>query len=347
MQDISLALQTLFAELIERCLDAGFDHDFDEQGQFVKVQSGGHEYWYFQKYHDGGRTRRYVGPVKEEAITGRVNRFRELKADFAERRDMVRALTRSLPQPDALTGSLLDAFWKAGFFRLRGVLVGTVAYQCYAGLLGVKLPGAITMTQDTDFAQFKAISDTVGDTIPPVLDVLRQVDESFRPIPELSPGTATAFINKARYRVEFLTPNRGSDAHQETAASMPALGGASATPLRFLDFLIREPVWSVALHRGGVPVRIPHPARYAIHKLIVSTRRHGTSFAKADKDRAQACLLIEALSRRRAFELGEACLIAEGEGPKWRAALKQATASLPAASRELLSEARTIALRAR
>ena len=29
---------------------------------------------------------------------------------------------------------------RAGFFRLRGVLVGTTAFQCYAGILGVRLP---------------------------------------------------------------------------------------------------------------------------------------------------------------------------------------------------------------
>ncbi|WP_136661674.1 GSU2403 family nucleotidyltransferase fold protein [Nitratireductor sp. XY-223] len=340
MQSISLALQTTFAELIERCLDASFDRDFDEQGQFVKVTSKAREYWYFQKYQHGGRNRRYVGPVSEPEITSRVKKFKELKADFSERREMVRALGQILPRPDGTTGAVVEALWKAGFFRLRGVLVGTVAFQAYAGLLGLKLPSTSIMTQDADFAQFKAISDAVGDTMPPILDVLQEVDEGFKPVPALDPASVTAFINQDQYRVEFLTPNRGSDEHQGKTAEMPALGGAGATPLRYLDFLIKDPVWSVVLYRGGVAVRVPDPARYAVHKMIVSTRRHKTAFAKADKDIFQAGILIEALSKHRSFELGEAMSIAESSGPKWKAAIEQASTALNEETLVLLEKAR-------
>lgn len=54
---------------------------------------------------------------------------------------------------------------------------------------------------------------------------------------------------------------------------MPALGGASADPLRFLDFLIYEPVRAVLLHKSGISVIVPAPERYAVHKLIVASRR--------------------------------------------------------------------------
>jgi len=336
MQPIPLALQTAFADLIERCLDAGFDRDFDEQGQFVKVISKGREYWYYQLYGGGTRIRRYVGPVAEEAVTHRVEAFGRLKGDFTQRRESVRALSTGLPQPDALTGNIIDALWKAGFFRLRGVLVGTVAFQTYAGLLGMKLPGAAIMTQDSDFAQFKAISDAVEDSLPPILEVLKSVDETFEPVSTLDGPAAVAFSNHQKYRVEFLTPNRSKDEY----GSRPALGGASAQPLRYLDFLIHEPVWSVILHRGGIPVRVPQPARYAVHKLIVSTQRPAQSRAKADKDLIQAGLLIEALSLRRSFELGEALHIAETSGPKWKAAISRAATGLDPAIVPLLAKAR-------
>jgi len=340
MRSVGLSVQTSFAELIERCLDASFDQDFEERGQFVKVTSKGREYWYFQTYQDGGRTRRYVGPVAEPEITSRVERFKDIKADFSERRDLVRALGQVLPRPDALTGDIVEALWKAGFFRLRGVLIGTVAFQAYAGLLGVKLPGTSIMTQDADFAQFKAISEAVDDSVPPMLEVLRGVDTTFTAVPNLDPIATTAFVNKAKYRVEFLTANRGSDAYQGKPADMPALGGARATPLRFLDFLIKDPVWSVILHKGGIPVRVPNPARYAIHKLIISTRRHKTSYAKADKDRIQASLILRALAERRAFDLGEALSIAETTGPKWKAAIAEATAGLDDDARAALEASR-------
>ena len=340
MQPINLALQTTFAELIERCLDASFDQDFDEQGQFVKVTSKGRDYWYFQKYQDGGRKRRYVGPAIEPEITNRVEKFKELKADFKERREIVRALSQVLPRPDALTGNIVEALWKAGFFRQGGVLVGTAAFQAYAGLLGSKLPSTSIMAQEADFAQFKANSDVVDDSMPPILEVLRDVDESFKPVPNQDPGSVTVFVNDNRYRVEFLIPNSGSDKYQGKAADMPSLGGARATPLRFLDFLIKDPVWSAVLHRGGTPVRVPDPARYAVHKLIVSTRRHEGSFAKADKDVIQAGILIEALSKRRSFELGEALALAEENGPKWKSAVERAAKSLDEKKRYLLQMAR-------
>ncbi len=340
MQSINFALQTTFAELIERCLDASFDQDFDEQGQFVKVTSKGRDYWYFQKYQDGGRKRRYVGPATEPEITDRVEKFKELKADFKERREMVRALSQVFPRPDALTGNIVEALWKAGFFRLRGILVGTVAFQTYAGLLGSKLPSTSIMTQDADFAQFKAISDAVDDSMPPILEVLRDVDESFKPVPNLDPESDTAFINDDHYRVEFLTSNRGSDNYQGKAADMPPLGGARATPSWFLDFLIKDPVWSAVLHRGGTPVRVPDPARFAVHKLIVSSRGHEGLFAKADKDLIQAGILIEALSKRRSFELGEALALAEESGRKWKFAVEHATTALDEKKQYLLQKAR-------
>ncbi|WJI64332.1 GSU2403 family nucleotidyltransferase fold protein [Mesorhizobium sp. C416B] len=41
---------------------------------------------------------------------------------------------------------------------------------------------------------------------------------------------------------------------------------------RFLDFLIRDPIRTALLHRSGLPVLVPSPQRYAIHKLIVASR---------------------------------------------------------------------------
>ena len=270
----------------------------------------------------------------------------ELKNAYRERRQIVRSLSSILPSPDDLTGDTVEALWKAGFFRLRGVLIGTVAFQTYSGLLGVKLPSTSIMTQDADFAQFKAISDAVEDSMPPILDVLQAVDESFRPVPNMDGPASTVFATSSGYRAEFLTPNTGSDDYQGKTVSMPALGGASAQPLRFLDFLIKDPVWSVLLHRGGIPVRVPNPSRYAIHKLIISTRRADHAFAKADKDIRQAALLIEALSKRRAYDLGEALVIAEKTGPKWAAAIKQAVIGLDDETRTRLDAARSAYIKA-
>jgi hypothetical protein len=95
--------------------------------------------------------------------------------------------------------------------------------------------------------------------------------------------------------VEFLTGNRGSDEYLDKPADMPA--GASADPIRFLDFLIYSPVRTILLHNSGVSVIVPDPARFAVDKIIVTGRRptETTGTAKRDKELRQAMILFEAL----------------------------------------------------
>ena len=186
------------------------------------------------------RFSKYVGPVADLDVTARVERFQRVKANYRERRSLVTSLTAAgLPSPPALVGNIVDVLWRAGLFRLHGVLVGPAAFQTYAGLLGVRLPSAPLMTGDVDFAQFNSISVSVDDSIPPVLEALRLVDPTFREIPSLANLRATtSFSNSEGFKVEFLTPNRSKDDFAREPAPMPALGGASAQPLRYLDFLI-------------------------------------------------------------------------------------------------------------
>ena len=327
----SLGTQTLFAELQERALDAAFDADFDAQGSFIKKRIKREDYWYFQRWSDGKACQKYVGPANDPEISKRIENFTlRVKTDFRQRREMVRALLAAgLPRPEPVTGKIVEAFWKAGFFRLRGVLVGTVAYQCYAGLLGVRLRAQTLMTADADFAQHLAISRDVEDTMAPIADVLADVDPTFRGVPHQIDGRHTvAFSNASGYRVEFLTPHRGSASYTDKPVRMPALGNVSAIPLRFLDFLIHEPTRSVLLHQAGVPVTVPSPQRYAVHKLIVATRRSVKT--KVTKDLEQASQLILALAENHWLELTEAWIDAWDRGPKWREALRQGRLILPA-----------------
>jgi len=328
METVSLAAQTMFAELLGRSLDAEFDETYDERGSFVRKRSKGRMYWHHQRKVEGKIVGLYIGPVTDKSITDRVKRFGNIKSDFRERREMVRALSAvGLPAPDSISGEVVEALWKAGFFRLRGVLVGTLAYQCYAGLLGVRLSGATLMTQDADFAQFWGISQNVGDSMPPMLDVLRGIDKTFKQIPTLdNPLVSTRYSNAASYKVEFLTPNRGSQDHQGKPAKMPSLGGAAAQPLRHLDYLIHQPERSVLLYKGGVPVTVPRAERYAVHKVIVAVERRDQ--AKSSKDIMQAGTLIAALARKRPIELAEAWETAWKAGPRWREKLERGRARL-------------------
>jgi hypothetical protein len=335
MKVLDHTYQTLYSELAQRSLDAHFSTEFSIDGRFVSMESGGRRYWYFdQAKEGGGKNRRYVGPVDDAEITKRVESFKDVKADNRARRKLVSTLVREayLPRPESFVGDIIGALAEAGFFRLRGVMVGTVAFQCYSALLGVRLSNTIMQTGDADFAQFHSISVAVGDTMPPVIDVLRQVDPTFREVPHQTDNRySTQFATRSGYKVEFLTPNTGSNDYADRPAQMPALGGASAQPLRFLDFLIHQPVRAVVLHGAGLPILVPAPERYAIHKLIVGSRRRidddGT--AKSRKDRQQAQTLIETMIELRQGEtIADAYMEAWDRGPGWREAIESSMRSL-------------------
>jgi hypothetical protein len=225
---------------------------------------------------------------------------------------------------------------------LRGVLVGTVAYQCYSAILARRLDSAIMQTGDADFAQFQDVSVAVGDSLPPILAVLRTVDPTFREIPSQTDGRfSTQFVSRNKFKVEFLTPNRGSADNNGKPVKMPALGGAAAFPLRFLDYLIYQPVRTLLLHGAGVPVVIPAPERYAVHKLIVASRRikERDMAVKSAKDRLQARAIFDAMIRNRQHaELGAAYMEAWDRGDSWREAIRQSVSSYDERTQTYLRE---------
>lgn len=345
MKPLDHTYQVLYSELAQRTLDAQFSADFPVHGRFISMESGGRRYWYFDTAKEGGgKDRRYVGPVDDEEINRRVERFKDLKADNRARRKLVSTLVREayLPRPEQFVGDIIAALAAAGFFRLRGVLVGTVAFQCYSAILGVRLPQTIMQTGDADFAEFHSISVAVHDTLPPVLEILKQVDPTFFEIPhQTDNGQTTRYSTRSGYKVEFLTPNNSSDDYSDKPAPMLALGGASAKPLRFLDFLIYEPIRTVVLHGAGIPVLVPAPERFAVHKLIVGSRRRDDNdgLAKSRKDRQQAGTLMQAMLELRQGEaLADAYMEAWDRGPSWCQAIQESLGNLETATYDFLRD---------
>ena len=330
----ALVLQTTYAELVERCSSAAFTDSFSPEGAFTPKTVKERRYWYFQLPSSEGRIQKYVGPETPELLE-RIARHKEVRDDQRERRALVSTLIRSfgLPQPIREIGNIVAALAKAGVFRLRGVLVGTAAYQTYSAMLGTRLPSSVLQTGDVDIAQFLSVSVAIEDQTPPVIDVLKDVDQTFRAVPHLDDEQhVTTYQAKGGLRVDFLTPNQGPDTDQPQ--SLPAFQ-TDAQPLRFLDYLIYEPEPAVLLHDAGVYVLVPAPHRYAIHKLIISRRRReGT--AKRDKDLQQAEALIKVLIEKRPHEIRMSWKEAVQRGPKWRALLSEGAELLEPSTQELL-----------
>jgi hypothetical protein len=329
----TLVVQTTYAELLERCTAATFDQAFPESGSFAVKTLKGRRYWYFQTQTEQGRVQRYVGPETPELLE-RIAQHKRTRDDERERRALVSTLVRSfgLPRPLPEIGELVSTLARAGVFRVRSVLIGTVAYQTFPAMLGVKLPGALLQTSDIDIAQFKSVSIAIQDQIPPLLEVLKNVDKTFRAVPRVGQhNAATSYVAKGGLRIDVLTPNEGPNTDQ--AQALPALQ-SDAEPLRFLDFLIYEPQHAVLLHNDGVLVTVPAPERFAVHKLIVSIRRPvGT--AKRDKDLSQAGALLEVLAEKRPIELADAWKEASQRGKKWSQLLLEGASRLAARSRDI------------
>ncbi len=328
----SLVMQTNYAELLERCATAAFATSFPQDGTFIKKTIKGRRYWYFQTSTEQGRAQNYVGPETPELLA-QIEHHKEARDDERERRALVAALVRSfrLPRPKAEIGNVIEALARAGVFRLRGVLIGTVAYQTYPAMLGIALPNPSLQTDDIDIAQFEDVSVAVTDQTRSIVDILKEADDTFRAVPAMHGGHVTSYAAKDGLRVEFLTPNRGPD----TDSPRPLLAlQTDAQPLRFLDFLIYELEQAVVLHGPGVLVLVPSPQRYAVHKLIISRRRRGGNI-KRDKDVQQAQALLNILCQKRPYELGEVWNEAFERGQAWRQALTEGMTQIDASVRDL------------
>jgi len=87
--------------------------------------------------------------------------------------------------------------------------------------------------------------------------------------------------------VEFLVPERGRGS--DKPYSLPQLG-LNAQALRFLEFLSQNTITSKA---GSTTITLPHPANFALHKLLVISRRPKAE--KQAKDKEAAIRILNAL----------------------------------------------------
>lgn len=339
--DLPLVIQTSYAELVD-LLRVEAASDYPTGTTFRKRSISGKDYWYAQEPTGpaGRPPERYIGPDTEE-LAAAIEKAKAAKTDADARKAIVRSLKAAgLPEPDGLTAAVLHALASAGVFRLRGVLVGTVAFQTYAGLIGVKLAGGSVRTGDVDIAKDYGVSVAIDDSVDAsFIDILKSVDDAFAPVPSIaSPTAATAYAKPGGYRVDVLTTNRGAD--RDEPVKLPSLK-SEAAPMRFMDFLLKGAIEAAVLTRTGVLVNVPAPERYAVHKLIVSTMRHdaGESAAKAEKDVAQAATLIEAFRAKRRFDdIADAYAEAWARGASWRDRLKKGVGRLPDGPRALVED---------
>jgi hypothetical protein len=316
MKTLSLNVQTLYADLAQ-----SVTFSTTPPGSVFTQTIRGKPYLYTAEKHGAARITRYLGLAEDPETTERAQNIRRAAQDAKGRRTTVSMLKRSgLPGPTIAMGRLLEAIAKAGLFNNGMVLVGTAAYQIYPALVGSALSSAALTTQDADLAaaSLALTSNIEGEGL---LDVIKRADPTFIPQPSLDPRTPPwRFRSAAGLEIEIVTRHRRR-ADEESPVVIPGLR-CSAQPLRYLEFLIAEPISAVALYGAGVAVMVPQPARYAVHKLIVARLRRASS-AKRQKDLVQARELIAALDTASPGAVNDALADARRRGSKWKAAVDQ------------------------
>lgn len=329
---LPVPVQTLYAELVEQLLALDARRSIGHApGAFVTKTLKRGTYYYFQYSEPGGTTRQaYVGR-KSAALDALVRRYtterEQLRADQRAVESLCAALRGGgATATDARSARVLGALADAGVFRLGAVLVGTHAFVVLGNLLGVRWAGASARTDDVDIAAERSLEVAVPELRSDVPAVLDGLGMGFLPVPGFSPRAAsTSFrVRGQALRVDLVTPARGTASEP---VAIPRLNAAAA-PLRYLDYLLDDPQPAAVIDGGGVLVNVPHPARFAIHKLLVAQDRPAAFQAKARKDVVQAAHVVLALDELRPGDVAAALSKAKGRGRGWQAALGRGVAML-------------------
>ncbi|NIB38112.1 hypothetical protein HBA55_00865 [Pseudomaricurvus alkylphenolicus] len=327
-QYLDQATMNAYSDLLAACRQPAFD---GTGLSFSTKSVRGKSYVYTNTKVGRVPVQRYLGPdnaethqliEKEKSLWAQNEKDQKVRARLV---DMVLAGgMRGMPPQE---GKILRMLERAGVFLAGGILVGTPAFNAIGAAMGVNWSAQFE-TRDMDIAVDNPLPVAIGNDPIDLKRILEDSGMGFIEIPMLNrKSPATSFkITGGEYIVELLTPERGKPA--KGPIHIHAFN-AAAEPLRYLDYLLEE-VQSVALPYGiGILVNVPDPARFALHKLVVSQRRSSIEIAKSAKDVDQAQQLLEILMDTRPGAVYSALEAAESIAGKFIKQMRVAAKRLP------------------
>lgn len=305
MKFLSDTAQTAYSSLLQKAFDTRYAL-LSGLG-FVSKTLSGKKYWYCQ-YTDiaGKRKQRYMGEETPELVA----RIQEMKRtqEVAEivlddRKRLVAMVVAGGGHFErGRAARIMEKLSDAGVFDGGGMLIGSYAFSCYGNMLGVSFEPEILRTEDMDVAYDRSIE------IGFVRDIRQDVTEAepgIREPKQINPWVPPyELVAPDGFKLEFLTTMENA---ADKAPTPVERFGINAQPLEFMDYLIDQPVPAVVLYGSGIPVQVPNPARYALHKLAIALRRPAHNPEKRRKDLAQAEALIEYFMEESPGELLLAC----------------------------------------
>lgn len=333
---LSPTAQTAYAQLLDAAQAVELSRTMANlRGSFASKLVKGKTYWYFQYTDVSGKLRQlYVGPDSpriRELIAAQSGNATAAALEPLARSAMALGCEPVLPTQFRVIQRLGDY----GFFKAGGVLIGTHAFLSFGNMLGVRW-GDATRTQDVDFAHAgKSLAIALPANI--VMDTnaaIESLQMGFLPLAGSDGAVGGSWLSPRDpdFQLDFLTPlHRGG----MRAYRHPQLG-IVVQPLKFMEYLLQE-VQQAAVFcaTGACVVNVPHPARYALHKLIVYGERPATRAVKSNKDLRQSAALLELLREQSEWTLREAWDDLVKRGPGWVARVKRGHAALEKIAPEL------------
>ncbi len=314
------ALQGAYSELLAQLsAEASSEIAAPARATLVRKTLKGKVYWYWQLHVDGQNRQTYLGPDSEPAV-------QHLLAEMAARnaRSTLCDVLRPVYGP-ALQGPMarvLTALGEARIHATGAVLVGTYAFVAYQGMFALRWPN-YAATDDIDLAATAQPADQQIDLQQVLADTrlgfepARFLDSARPPVMFVLPGQ--------RQRVDVLTPLIGRP--NQLPIVVPALR-THGEPLRFLDYLLQDSALTALPLGTGVLMRVPQPARYALHKLLILPRRIDPD--KRAKDFAQASSLLAVLVQESPNDLATAWRALCKWPKSWRDGVARQIRLLPA-----------------
>lgn len=291
---------SLYADLLQKTIDS--QHAILSGGSFVSKSIKGAVYWYYQTKIGGQTKQKYLGRESESLlkdIEQAKAQSASLKAILSERQRLVAMLgvggaALEKGRPVKILSSMVDA----GLFSSGGVLVGSFAFSCYGNMLGVVMNEELSRTSDMDFSVARKMEIGISRSL---LNEIKLADPAFKTPHQFSPSMPPFdIVAPDGFKVEFLTTQ---ESVSDRSPIMIERFNLYAQPLEFMDYLIEDTQLAVFLSGTGVPVVVPSPGRFALHKLAVSQLRPISFQSKIAKDIAQAGSIIEILLEDNPGEL--------------------------------------------
>ncbi len=306
---IPIETQTLFAETLERARLADLDRSFGHlAGNFGHKLVSGDTFWYFRTSEGGqGRKEFYVGP-DTDSIRDLISHYELQREEGASTRSQLQRMAAMLTHggcmaTDHVSAQVVDALATGGVFRMGGVLVGTHAYVALGNLLGVRWKSAIR-TQDLDFAAFRTMEVAVSQMEEAdIKGTLEALNMGFLPTPGLNPRSphTSYHIRGKELKVDLLTT--ASRRGPFDPVFIPRFK-AAALPMPYMDYLLEGNTEALVLAGNSATlVKVPNPARYGLHKLLVASERTVIEQTKVVKDITQALEMLSWLMQMRPVDV--------------------------------------------